>query len=290
MKRGFYFNVEHFIVTKVTPEGATLLEAISDLQFEQFARVILDNFGIYLKNDKKEMLQIRLYRLMTKYNVGSYSELLKILTRDQSSLADLADAITISKTNFFREINHFKFIQQNLESIMLKNARIRRNGELRVWSSACSTGEEPYTLAMVLKETLPPELVLKILGTDINRQNIAKAMRGVYSKDIANEVDSYNLGKYFKHCVEGYQVANDLQSVVTFRLFNLMEPFPFKHSFDFIFCRNVMIYFNNAIQQRLIDKFYEVLSPGGLLFIGHSESLTGKNHRFQYIQPTIYMK
>lgn len=266
------------------------MEPISDLQFARFTAVIQDNFGIFLKEDKKEMLQIRLYKLMIKHNVTSYAALYNVLIQDRAHLADLSDAVTISKTSFFRESHHFDFLRHRFDFMLDKNPRIARNGEFRIWSSACSSGEEPYTMAMVLKEMLPVTIQPKVLATDINRDNITKATRGIYSKEIAQENDGYFLSKYFKRMGDGYQISAEMRAMVTFRLFNLMDQFPFKNPFDVIFCRNVMIYFDNNVQQHLIDKFYDALAPGGFLFIGHSESLTGKSHRFQYIEPTIYMK
>lgn len=268
------------------------MQSFDNIRFEKFSRFIYNEYGIFLSEIKKEMVHTKIDKLMSRYNINSYDEYYNILASgmDRQFLTDFANEITINKTDFFREINHFDFIQNNIGFIIGKNERILRNNEIRVWSSACSTGQEPYTLAMVLKECLPEGMGIKILGTDVNSKVLADAKRGLYPMSIKNEVRQYYLQKYFKNTGREFMIEEDLKKIVTFRQFNLMEPFPFKNTFDMIFCRNVMIYFDSEVQQRLLDKFYSVIAPGGLLFIGHSESLTNKKHKFEYVQPTVYIK
>ncbi|NCC96701.1 MAG: methyltransferase domain-containing protein, partial [Synergistales bacterium] len=170
------------------------------------------------------------------------------------------------------------------------NPRILQRAEIRGWSSACSTGEEAYTMAMVLKDSMGDRATPKVLATDVSKGSVAKAMKGEYRKDIRKDVDPLILQRYFTKAGEHYRVNQEIRRFITFRSFNLAEQFPFRDSFDIIFCRNVMIYFSPEMQQSLLNKLYRALTPGGLLFIGHSESLIGKVHRFQYIQPTVYMR
>ncbi len=264
----------------------------TDNHFLKYSRFIYEKFGIHLTDNKRLVLQSKIDKLMGKNNISSYEEYYRMLTQcgDRQYLLEFASEITINKTDFFRENNHFEFIRNNLNFITGNNPRIRGNRELRVWSAGCSTGEEPYTLAMVLKECMPEEIRIKILATDVSSKVLVKAQKGIYHADIRNDVEGYYLNKYFKKTAEGFLIKEDIREMVTFRMFNLMEPFPFKDTFDIIFCRNVVIYFDASTQQSLLDKFYEVMTLRGLLFIGHSESLSGKKHRFQYIQPTIYMK
>ncbi|MDQ2084910.1 protein-glutamate O-methyltransferase CheR [Herbivorax sp. ANBcel31] len=265
---------------------------LSDGTFLKYRNFIYDKFGINISQDKKEMLQSKLLKLIVKSRCESYEEYFRILTQgyDKESLFEFSNEITVNKTDFFRENNHFEFIKSSEDFIIDKNKRIRRNNEIRVWSAGCSTGEEAYTLSIVLLEHFLQGLNIKILGTDINSNVLKQAIEGVYSSTIKNNIDKYYLLKYFKKCERGWKASETIRRLVTFRLFNLMDDFPFKKSFDLIFCRNVMIYFDSKVQQRLIDKFYDVLVPGGILFIGHSESLTGKKHKFQYLKPTIYIK
>jgi Methylase of chemotaxis methyl-accepting proteins len=262
------------------------------MHFDRFTTLIHDRFGIYLNEIKRDMLKIRLTKLMTKYGLSSYDEYYNILTqcKDGRYISEFAEEITINKTDFFRENSHFEFLKGKLNFILEKNRRIIKNNEIRVWSSACSSGEEAYTIAMVLKECLPQGVNIKILATDISNKVLLTAKKGIYPPGIKDEIEGYYIIKYFNKNGVNYEIENSIKEFITFRSFNLMDNFPFKDTFDMIFCRNVMIYFDINTQQKLLDKFHNVITPGGLLFIGHSESLTNKTHRFQYVQPTIYIK
>jgi chemotaxis protein methyltransferase CheR len=164
-----------------------------------------------------------------------------------------------------------------------------KNREIRAWSAGCSTGEEAYTLSMVLQESFP-NLDIKILATDIDQKVLKKAVSGEYGIGEADDVERYYLAKYFKKTDRSLFVCDEIKSKVTFRQFNLMNKFSFKKGFDIIFCRNVMIYFDAPTQQKILKKFYDALVPGGLLFIGHSEGITDKNPGYIYVQPTVYRK
>jgi chemotaxis protein methyltransferase CheR len=155
---------------------------------------------------------------------------------------------------------------------------------------ACSTGQEAYTLAIVLKEALPKDFSVKVLATDVSNRVLKVAIDGVYQEDSINDIDKSYLDRYFTKSQELFQVNDDIRKLVTFRQFNLMNQFPFSGNFDIIFCRNVMIYFNLETQKELLRKIYDCLSSGGLLFIGQSESILNKNHNFKHLKSTIYIK
>jgi chemotaxis protein methyltransferase CheR len=262
---------------------------LNELQFERFRALIYENCGI---QPKKEMIESKLDKLLRKNNLDSYEDYYRLLTTgsNKEPWSEFVDEITVHMSSFFRENNHFEFIRSQLRLIFEKNQRILKNNEIKLWSAGCSTGEEPYTLAMVLKEWLPPGTTIKILATDISKRTMAAAQCGLYPATIKKEMDPYYLMQYFNRSDENYEVKPEVKALITFRLFNLMESFPFQDTFDIIFCRNVMIYFNAEIQQKLVQKFQEVLTPGGLLFIGHSESLLNRQTGFQYLQPTVYLK
>ena len=268
------------------------MKPFSEQQFQKFSKFINSTFGINFSLGKKDMLKSKLLKIISRYGLDSYDEYYRMLqdSGDKSLLVELANEITINKTDFFREMNHFEFIFQELDIILGKNKRILENKEIRVWSAGCSTGQEPYSLAMVLKECLPRGTNIKILATDLSCRALSAAIAGEYPLSVREEIPLQYLGKYFSKSCEGYVVDDSIKCMITFREFNITSPFPFKHDFDIVFCRNVMIYFETGLQQQLIEKFYDVIMPGGLLFIGHSESIAGKKHRFQYIRPTIYMK
>ena len=168
--------------------------------------------------------------------------------------------------------------------------------KLRVWSAGCSSGEEPYSIAITLAERISNLKAwdAKILGTDLSTRVLARAKEGIYDKIRLKDVPGIFLSKYF-NCIETrperrYQVGDSLRSMVRFARLNLMNDWPMRGPFHVIFCRNVMIYFEKSTQQKLIERFWELLAPGGTLFIGHSESLTGVKHHFRYVRPTVYEK
>ncbi len=265
---------------KLTPE-----------QFEKFRALVKERLGIHLSAAKKEMVQSKVSRLMRENNIVCFDEYFNVVQCDKGKVwSSFVDHITIHKTNFFREDNHFNFIREKIGDIIANNPGISDTRQIKVWSSACSTGDEAYTLAMVLKEYIPPEIDIKILATDVSSLVIQEAQNAEYVLDSEDAINPYFLSKYFKKIGNIYKIPDEIKNLVTFRTFNLMNPFPFKNRFDIIFCRNVMIYFDNPTQEELIKKFYHILTPGGLLFIGHSESLTQKQYKFKYVQPTIYTR
>jgi chemotaxis protein methyltransferase CheR len=273
----------------------------TSINFEQryldlFCEYLYKNMGIHIENNKRTLLSQKLVKLINESDIKSLGEYYHFIvapsiTEKQKTLKNrFIDTITVHKTNFFRENNHFEFLKANIGKIIEESPTARVTKELRVWSSACSTGEEPYTLAMLLKEILPCDMKAKILATDISPQSIQKALTGVYNFGPEDYISNYYINKYFSQTPEGMVISDEIKSNVTFRLFNLMEPFPFRNPFDIIFCRNVMIYFDREVQEKLVNNFYSALGNNGLLFIGHSESLIQVKHDFNYHEPTIYKK
>ena len=269
-----------------------MMQVFTEEQFLKFNRLIYENFGIHLGKEKKDALRTKLIKLMSSKELTSFDVYFDLLMHrgSQTELGELAEEITVHKTDFFRENNHFDFIKSKVEFLIQHDGRISKSNEIRVWSAGCSTGEEAYTLAIVLKECLPKRIHIKILATDISSKVLVHAKRGLYPSNIKNEIHKYYLNSYFDKLANNYVVNESIKELITFRQFNLADPFPFKNTFDIVFCRNVMIYFDTAFQQLLLDKFYEIIAPRGMLFIGHSESLANKKNQFQYVQPTIYLK
>lgn len=264
---------------------------LSIKQFEKFRSLIKDKLGIEFNDAKRDMLESKIERLMRQAGVSDSEDYYYLITKGQNKYwIDFVDYITIHKTSFFREDNHFIFLKDKIQNILRLNKRIDERGEIRVWSSACSTGNEAYTIAMVLKECLPGNIQPKILATDVSAGVIPTAIKGEYFLSSEDLINSYYLNKYFTRKGAAYCINTDIKHLITFRTFNLMENFPFRDKFDIIFCRNVMIYFPPDKVEALVKRFYEALVPGGLLFIGHSESLIHKQYNFRYVQPTIYMR
>lgn len=274
----------------------TKLATIEPRYLDMFCDYLYSNMGIFTEDNKKNLLAQKLSKLMQEAgveNAGEYYHFIvspPITERQKELKNKFIDTVTVHKTNFFRENNHFDFMQRTILNIIDEIPSIKYTNEIRVWSSACSTGEEAYTLAMLLKEILPAGIRPKILATDISPQSIKRALEGVYKFGPEDNITNYYINKYFTKTGNEWVISNELKSLVTFRLFNLMEPFPFKNPFDIIFCRNVMIYFNKEVQEKLVNNFYKALSKKGFLFIGHSESLIQVKHEFTYFEPTVYKK
>ena len=258
-------------------------------QFQDISRTVYDVAGIQLRPGKEGLVRSRLAKRLRALGVATYDEYLARVAGDASGreLAEMVDALTTNKTNFFREPAHFDFLRDRVLPALPASA------PLRIWSAGCSTGEEPYTLAMTLHEALPDlaRRDVRILATDISARVVAQARAGRYPDAVAGEVPPELLRRYFTRGPGGaWEVGASLRAPIAFARLNLMEAWPMRGPFQAIFCRNVMIYFDKPTQQELVGRYYEMLAPGGHLFVGHSESLSGIAHRFAYVQPAVYRR
>ncbi|MCP4756285.1 MAG: protein-glutamate O-methyltransferase CheR [Proteobacteria bacterium] len=265
---------------------------MNEAEFGLYRRFIYDTCGINLGPGKKQLLITRLAKRMRALKITSFRVYREYVLDDasQQELTHMLDAVSTNKTEFFREGEHFEFLMKNVHPSLLQRHIVR------IWSAGCSSGEEAYTLAMTVRETLGGLIGrdVKILATDISTKVLDDAELGIYIQDKMQEISPPLQKKYFlkgdKQWSGHYLVKNELKKMIRFRRLNLMEEFPLTVQFHVIFCRNVMIYFDKRTQARLIDKFERQLAPGGYLFIGHSESLSGIDTNLRYIKPTIYQK
>ncbi len=271
---------------------------ISDRQLQTLADVVYKHCGITLHEGKRDLVQARIAKRLRANNCDDVKDYLDKLLADPKSgeFDELIDALSTNLTSFFRENDHFDYLRTVFLPALIARKSAKRDYKLRAWSAGCSSGEEPYTIAMTLLETVPNpgSWDIKLLATDISRPVLDKAKRGLYAKERIASVPPALRTKYFSAARAGaaevMEVSGDLRHIIRFNYLNLMKPWPFDGPFDFIFCRNVMIYFDKSTQQRLVNRYHDVLDAGGLLFTGHSESLTGIKHPLGYIQPTIYVK
>lgn len=271
---------------------------LSEEEFQSFSRLVHKKAGINLHEGKKELLRARLARRIRDGGFKTFGEYYDLIISDKTGdeLVALLDSIATNLTSFFRESKHFGFMEnQFLPDVINRNVKAP-NPALRIWSAGCSTGEEPYSIALTVMEynRIFEDWDFKILATDLSTKVLSIARNGVYKKDQVAGVKPVLLRKYFQighGRWEGfYRVKKEIRAMISFRRLNLIEPLPFNRRFDLIFCRNVMIYFDKPTQKELVDKFHQVLTENGVLFIGHSESLSGFKHKFKYLQPTIYQK
>ncbi len=273
---------------------------LSDKEFELFRNLIYDSCGISLTLSKKELVKARLTKRLSKTGIGSFSDYYNYVTKTDKSgkeLIHLIDNISTNKTDFFREKKHFDFLNESLLPDLISSKERSNNRKLRIWCAASSSGEEPYTLAMTVFNHIKANngWDVKILATDISTRILQKAIDGTYKtellKDIPPGITSAHFSKVSVDNINYFRAKDHLKNIITFRRFNLMtEKFPFKHPFDFIFCRNVMIYFDPETQNTLVKKFYKCLPKNGYLFIGHSETLSKSDNAFKYVQPAVYQR
>ena len=261
-------------------------------QFQEISRIVYEQCGINLKSGKEALVRARLMKRLRALEMSSVEAYLSFIGsgKGQREIETLIDVMTTNKTSFFRESAHFDYLAE----VILPRLEQHR---LRFWSAACSSGEEPYTLAMVLRETIPAidQRDVLILSTDISHRMLDIAREGLYSQERLAGVPRAMVSKYFRRQAlsagkSGFRVKSSLRQLVRLAPLNLMQPWPMKGPFNVIFCRNVMIYFDRPTQQGLIDRFHDLLAPGGYLFVGHSEGLSGIRHAFQYMKPAIYRK
>jgi len=274
--------------------AATQREFImSDSDFERISELAYLYTGIVLGPQKKDMVYGRLARRLRDlglHRVDHYIGLIDAETKPEVS--KFINAITTNLTSFFREAHHFDFLARTACPEWQKtNVQSKK---LRIWSAGCSTGEEPYSIAMTLRENMNlSNWDCRILATDLDSKVIEKGQQGIYGVDRIESLSVERKKQWFlqdKNHPDVVKVKPGLQELISFKRLNLLEAWPMKGKFDLIFCRNVVIYFNEETQAVLFDRYAEMLKDGGYLIIGHSESLNRVCQRFQSIGKTIYRK
>ena len=271
---------------------------LTEKEFLLFRKLVYDKCGINLHEGKKELVRARLGKRLRERRFTHFKEYYQYLMEDDAGeeLILMLDAISTNLTSFFREPKHFDFLKSQVLPGFFASATAGSPKCLHLWSAGCSSGEEPYTLSICLREYMAAGKIFdyKITATDISTKVLAAASAGVYSHSQIRTISGQLLRQYFQQGRGNWhshvRIKPELRKAIEFRRFNLMDPFPHMEHFHVIFCRNVMIYFDKKVQEKVVNKFYDSLVEGGYLFIGHSESLMGTQHRFQYIQPTIYRK
>lgn len=267
---------------------------ITNKEFNQLSAYIKTNYGIYLKPEKQTLVTGRLQNVLLEKGFKNFTEYYDYLMADKTGEAVTAmlDKITTNHTYFMREEDHFLYLKNQ---VLPEITAAAREKDLRIWCAGCSSGEEAYTLAMILDEFFGKNKTAwdtKVLATDISSKVLGMATQGVYSKKSVETLPKQWRMDYFKNYDNGNAaIVDKIKNEIIFRKFNLMEAkFPFKRKFHVIFCRNVMIYFDLKTKMELVNKFYDSMEDGGYLFIGHSESLNREETNYNYVLPAIYKK
>lgn len=261
--------------------------------FEKFRGLVYENSGIHLNDTKEAMVSSRIAKRMRILGISDYKSYLQFLLDDESGdeITKFLDVISTNVTSFFREPEHFEFLGDIAAQWIQKG-----NKRIRIWSAAASTGEEPYSIAMTLLVATGEHPVnMRILATDISTNVLLKAQEGIYSSSLMVNIPESMIKKYFvsiKASGDQRYIARDvLKNLVVFRRLNLSQPpFPMTGRLDMVFCRNVMIYFDNEVRTRLITEIFRLLNPGGYLITGHAESLSSLKTDFKCLRPSIYQK
>lgn len=266
---------------------------LTDGEFNELVHFVYSTYGINLSK-KRQLIEGRLSYTLKNQGLSSFSQYMDFIRSDKSGEAIHAflNKITTNYSYFARENEHFEFLMK----VALPYLEKRRKRDLRIWSAGCSAGQEAYTIAMAMDQYFgpnKPKWDTTILATDISTKVLTQAKQGIYPADNLNGLPSAWKSTYFKQLDTGeYQVCDKIRKEVVFKIANLMDPFVYKKPFDIIFCRNVMIYFDQDTTTKLVKKFYEATAEDGFFFIGHSESLSKSNVpvSYSYLRPATYQK
>jgi len=267
----------------------------TDKEFKFISDLVGERTGIVLSSAKRQMVYGRLSRRLRQLKMTKFSDYCDMLTSGhEEELIEFTNAITTNLTAFFRENHHFEYLKSTvLPEIIRNNAGSKR---IRIWSAGCSSGEEPYSIAMCVREALPKSSGwdVKILATDLDSNMVQRGKNGVYTAERVEGLTPARMKKWVKkgkgENADKVRMSDELRELITFKELNLMEGWPIKGPFDFMFCRNVVIYFNKDTQRILFDRYADLLAPKAHLFIGHSESLNKVTDRFELLGKTIYQK
>jgi len=269
---------------------------LSDEEFHLIRSLVYDRFGINLTDSKRSLVVGRLQKTLRQLGFASFMQFYEYLVQDTSgsALDSLINQISTNHTFFYREGAHFVYFRNTVLPEMKARLQLEQRMDFRVWCAGCSSGEEAYTIVIEMMEYFRAEYNLwdaGVLATDISTKVLRKAAAGIYSHENIRNTPAYARQYFKKKQDDTWEVSAVVKKEVTFRRFNFMNRiFPFKKLFHVIFCRNVMIYFDQATRAGLIERLHASLAPGGFLFIGHSESLGRQQSLFEYIMPAVYRK
>ena len=270
------------------------LAVLRDADFAKIRGLMYKTSWVDLNESKRELVKARLAKRLRALNLESYGDYVKLVSNDTSGveLSAMVDTLTTNLTSFFRESDHFAYLRDTV----LKKACEKKQRRLRIWSAGCSTGEEALSIAIIMRESIPrlDSMDASILATDISSKVLDTARMGIYPESRFASVPDNIRDRYFRQIKKGrenaYQASSTLTRLVHYRRHSLAGSWPMKGPFDAIFCRNVMIYFDRDAKESLLRRFTNALDAEGVLFVGHSESLTNISENYRYVAPGIYQK
>ncbi len=273
--------------------------SLTPREFKKFRDIIYYKTGVNLGEQKRDLVLSRLTKRLRILNIKTFEEYYHYISHDgnSSEITAMINRITTNVTSFFRENHHFHVLRDIVIPQLMEKGAASGRRKVRIWSAGCSTGQEPYSIAITLADAFRGHVGwdIKILATDLDTEVLSKGENGVYSKEVVDKVPQEQMRRFFKKGLgenKGlYQVTSNIRDMVVFRQLNLtMERFPIRGPLDAIFCRNVIIYFDKKMKEKLIRTFNGLLGNNGYLFMGHSESLIAMKEEFNYIHNTVYQK
>ena len=261
-----------------------MLEILNDHDFENFRKLIYDESGITFSATNRSILDSRIKELLRLKQVQTPAEYYGMVLRNPEELKVMLDSVTTNLTRFFRNQPHFDaLVNYVIPNIIAEKKALGVDKTIRIWSAGCSTGEEPYTIAILMKEICPPDFKFQITASDISLKSLMVGQKGFYTDTKVDGVPSQYLAKYFTKVEDGYQVKKELMDTIRFDYHNLKNDSGARN-LDIIFCRNVLIYFDEPAQLAVINRFYNSMGKHSYLYIGHSESLFGMNTKFEFLK------
>lgn len=270
---------------------------INDIEFKKISQLVYDRFGINLTDKKKALVRGRLNKLILSLDFTTFSEYYNYVVDEKEGkrLLDMVDKISTNHSYFFRESDHFNYLSETVFPAICSSQRPGDGKQIRIWCAGCANGQEAYTLAIVVKEFFKENFNQwkpAILATDISISALENSISGFYTEEGISGIPDILRKKYFHLNKDGSGTAKkELKDMILFKRLNFMDgSFPFKNKFDIIFCRNVMIYFDNETKENLVNKFHRYMLDTSWLFIGHSETIGRTNSNFKYIKPSTYIR
>lgn len=260
-----------------------MVEILSDNDFDLFRKAIYNESGITFSDTNRSILDSRLKERLREKNLDSVQDYYKLIMSDKEEMKVFLDSVTTNLTRFFRNQPHFDAFSNYVIPHIIEDKKKTGDTTIRIWSAGCSTGEEPYTIAMILADILPPPYKFQITASDLSLKSLMVGKQGFYPDSRIAGIPEKYLARFFIKVPDGYQVKKELMDKIKFDYHNLKNDSGARN-LDVIFCRNVLIYFDEAAQKAVIDRFYQALAPHAYLFIGHSESLFGMDTKFEFLK------
>lgn len=260
-----------------------MADILNDTQFETFRKFIYNESGITFSETNRSILDSRIKEKLREKGIESPDEYYKKVSSDKEEMKEFLDSVTTNLTRFFRNQAHFDAFINYVIPHIIETKKKTGDTKIRIWSAGCSTGEEPYTIAMILQDILPAPYTFDIMASDISLKSLMVGKQGFYPESRISGIPQNYLDKYFTKSDKGYQVKESLMKTIHFDYHNLKNDSGARN-LDVIFCRNVLIYFDEPAQKAVIDRFYNSMAPNSYLYIGHSESLFGMDTKFEFLK------